>query len=83
MAKEAIELLAGSVERALRLFVEVPGEQRPTELINLVEHESAGIHLGCSRVLVAHFNEMSAKHPEVIAMPIQNLAAVIAVQQMQ
>lgn len=80
-AKEAIELLAGSVESALRLLVEVPGDQRATILIDLVENERAGIHRGGSPVFVADLDEMPAEHPEVIAVSIQRFARISLCEQ--
>lgn len=63
------------------MLVEVPGDQRATMVINLVENERTGIHRGCIRVFVAGFNEMPAKHPEVIAVTIQRFARISLCEQ--
>lgn len=80
-AEEAIELLAGRIEGALGLLVEVPGDQRTSVLVNLVENERAGIHGGRVRVFVADLNEMPAEHPEVIAVIIQRFAHISQCEQ--
>ena len=80
-AKEAIELLAGGVESALRVLVEVPGDQRTTILTDLVENERECIHRGGIPIFVADFNEMSAEHPGVIAVAIQRFAGISLCEQ--
>lgn len=75
-AKESIEFLAGGVEGALGILVEVPGNQWATVFMDLVENERAGIHRRRIRVVVTDFNEMTAKHPKVIAVANQRLARI-------
>ena len=64
------------------ILVEVPGNQWATVFMDLVEDERAGIHRRRIRVVVTDFNEMTAEHPDVIAVPKQCLACVSQGQKM-